>query len=117
MTTGQIAARLRKLVIEADPDEARRAYEQGTSKAKVWSCLEADGTGTMISTGMEARDLSAANRNINHLARQRKNSGEITDTERGEVYVGTTSRRPETKAVRPLQDLHPPDMSHGGHSL
>jgi len=176
LTTGQIAARLRKLVIEADPDEAKKAYDQGTAEAKVWSCLEPDGTGTMISTGMEARDLSAANRNINHLARQRKNGGdtraidkirsevfrdlltgeivpearraqvtitgdlatleqlnerpghlegfgpvhadilrqivdeqqdatwvyEITDTERGEVYVGTTSRRPTTSQKRRL---------------
>lgn len=89
LTTGQIAARLRRLVIEADPDAAKRAYEEGVAAAKVWSQLEPDGTGTMISTGMEAQDLSAANRRINHLARMRKNDGDTRpiDRIRAEVFA------------------------------
>jgi hypothetical protein len=177
LTTGQIRARLRKLVIEADHDEAKKAYDEGVAAAKVWSTLEPDGTGTMIATGMEAHDLAAANRNINGIARGRKNAGddrsidkirsevfaqlltgqvtahgkkarvnvtgdlatlerlnnrcgylegfgpvhadilrqivneqddatwtyEITDQETGEVYVGTTSRRPTVKQQRQLE--------------
>lgn len=76
LTTGQIAARLRELVIEADPDQAKKAYDEGVAQAKLWSTLEPDGTGTMIATGMEAHDLSAANRNINCMARRRKNAGD-----------------------------------------
>jgi hypothetical protein len=64
------------LVIEADTDAAKMAYEEGVARARVWSTLEPDGTGTMISTGMEAHDLAAANRNINGLARQRENNGD-----------------------------------------
>ncbi|MGD2043624.1 MAG: DUF222 domain-containing protein, partial [Acidimicrobiia bacterium] len=52
LTTGQIAARLRRLLIEADPEEAKKAYDRGRAEARVWSGLEPDGTGTMISTGM-----------------------------------------------------------------
>jgi hypothetical protein len=89
LTTGQIAARLQKLVIEADPDEAKKAYEEGVDTAKVWSFLEPDGTGTMISTGMEAHDLSAANRNINGIARRMKNDGDdrSIDKIRSDVFA------------------------------
>jgi hypothetical protein len=89
LTTGQIAARLRKLVIEADPEEAKKAYEEGLAQARVWSTLEPDGTGTMISKGMEARDLAAANRNINGIARRRKNAGDSRpiDKIRSEVFA------------------------------
>jgi hypothetical protein len=177
LTTGQIRSRLRRLVIEADPEEAKKAYEDGVAQARVWSTLEPDGTGMMIATGMEAHDLAAANRNINGIARRRKNDGdtrsidkirsevfaelltceispsaklagvnitgdlatlqrlndktgylegfgpvhadilrqivdeqhdatwtyEITDPETGEVYVGTTSRRPTVKQQRQLR--------------
>lgn len=89
LATGQIAARLRKLVIEADPDEAKRAYEQRRAEAKVWSGLEPDGTGTMIATGLDAHDLSRANRNINGIARRRKNDGDSRhiDQIRAEVFA------------------------------
>ena len=180
LTTGQIAARLRKLVIEADTEAAKKAYEEGVAQARVWSTLEPDGTGTMISTGMEAHDLAAANRNINGIARRRKNAGdsrpidkirsevfaqllaggigprckkaevnitgdlttlerlndktgylegfgpvhadilrqivetqrdatwtyEVTDAETGEVYVGTTSRRPTAEQHRQLKSRY-----------
>jgi hypothetical protein len=89
LTTGQIAARLRKMVIEADPDQAKKAYEQGRAEARVWSGLEPDGTGTMIATGMDAYDLSRANRNINGIARRRKNDGDSRsiDQIRAEVFA------------------------------
>ncbi len=93
LTTGQIAARLRRIVMEADPEEARKAYEQATADAKVWSCLEPDGSGTMISTGMEAYDLSRANRNINGIARRMKNAGDprSIDKIRAEVFAALLS--------------------------
>jgi hypothetical protein len=93
LTTGQIAARLRKQVIEGDPDEAKRAYEAGRDRAKVWSGLEPDGTGTMIATGMDAYDLSRANRNINRMARRRKNDGDSRpiDKIRAEVFAELVS--------------------------
>jgi hypothetical protein len=89
LTTGEIAARLRKLVIEADPDEAKKAYDEGVAQAQVWSTLEPDGTGTMIATGMEAHDLAAANRNINGIARRRKNAGDSRpiDKIRSDVFA------------------------------
>jgi len=89
LTTGQITARLRKLVIEADPDAARKAYEEGVTSAKVWSCLEPDGTGTMIATGMDAHTLTSANRNINGIARSMKSEGDARsiDKIRAEVFA------------------------------
>lgn len=89
LTTGQIATCLRKLVIEVDPEEAKKAYERGRAGAMVWSGIEPDGTGTMISTGMDAYDLSRANRNINRIARRRKNDGDSRpiDIIRAEVFA------------------------------
>lgn len=181
LTTGQIAARLRRLAIEADPETAKNAYEEGVANAKVCSQLEPDGTGTMISTGMEAADLALASSNIDRLARQMREQGddrpidklravafarllrgeaganpqrghvkiigdlatladldelpgdlsgygpiaadilrqiakqqreglwsyEITDPETGEVYVGTTSRRPTVHQKRQIAARYP----------
>lgn len=181
LTTGQIAARLRRLTIEADPEAANNAYEEGVANAKVWSQLEPDGTGTMISTGMEAADVARASSNIDRLARQMREQGddrpmdklravafarllrgeaeanlqrghvkitgdlatladlddlpgdlpgygaiaadilrqianqqrdglwsyEITDHETGEVYVGTTSRRPTARQRRQIAARYP----------
>lgn len=181
LTTGQIAARLRRLTIEADPEAAKKAYEEGIADAKVCSQLEPDGTGTMVSTGMEAADLDLANSNIDRLARQMRQEGddrpmdklravafakllrgeagglrqrghvritgdlatladlddlpgdlagygpivadilrqiakqqrhgtwsyEITDPKTGEVYVGTTSRRPTARQKRQIAARYP----------
>ena len=76
LTTGQIAARLRKLAIEADSEAAKKAYEDGVADAKVYSQLESDGTGTIVATGMEADDLALATSNIDRLARQMREAGD-----------------------------------------
>jgi hypothetical protein len=104
LTTGQIAARLRRLVIEADSAQANKAYDEDVAQARVWSTLEPDGTGTMIATGMEAHDLAAANRNINGMARRRKNAGDSRsiDKIRSEVFAQllTGELAPDGKKAR-----------------
>ncbi|HUF14851.1 MAG TPA: DUF222 domain-containing protein [Acidimicrobiia bacterium] len=90
LTTGQIAASLRKLVIAVDPDQAKKRYLQGVDARMVWSELAPDGTGTMIATGLPAHDLSAANCNINGIARGLKNRGDqrTIDQIRADVFAG-----------------------------
>ncbi len=111
LTTGQIAAQLRELVIEADPEQAGKAYQEGVEARQVWSELAPDGTGTMISTGMEAHDLSAANRNINGMAWKIKNSGDHRNIDqiRSDVFTklltGSLSSSSERAQVNLTADL------------
>lgn len=102
LTTGQIAARLRRIVIEADPDEAKKAYEEGLAEAQIWSRLEPNGTGTMIATGLDAYDLSCANRRINRLARRFKNEGDPRpiDQIRASVFMGLLTGQSSEPADR-----------------
>jgi len=90
LTTGQLAARLRRIVVEADPQQATKSYKSGVDDRKIWSELGFDGTGTMIATGLEANEMSAANRNINGIARRLKNEGDprTIDQLRADGFVG-----------------------------
>ena len=114
LTTGQIAARLRRLAIEADPEAAKKAYDEGVAEAKVWSQIEPDGTGTMVSTGMEATDLALATSNIERLARQMREAGDDRPIDklravafaillRGEA--GSNSQRGHTKITGDIATL------------
>jgi len=90
LTTGQLAARLRRIVVEADPEQATESYKSGVDERRIWSELDFDGTGTMIATGLEANEMSAASRNINGIARKLKNEGDprTIDQLRADVFVG-----------------------------
>lgn len=76
LTTGQIASRLRRLVIEADPEKAREVYEEAVADARVWAQIQPDGSGTMVATGLEAEDLAAGSENIERLARKLREAGD-----------------------------------------
>lgn len=111
LTTGQIATRLRRLAIEADPEAAKNEYEEGIANAKVCSQLEPDGTGTMISTGMEAADLALASSNIDRLARQMRDQGDDRPMDKlralafAKLLRGEAGPNPQRGHVRITGDL------------
>ena len=68
-TTGQLRARLARLVITVDPDSAQKRYEQGVEERKVTSEANPDGTANLYGLSLPAVETQAAMRRINRLAR------------------------------------------------
>jgi hypothetical protein len=67
-TTGQIAARLRKLVITVDPDAARENYREGLMDRRVELSASSDGTANLLAFSLPAERAVAALDHIDHLA-------------------------------------------------
>ncbi|MBC6457212.1 HNH endonuclease signature motif containing protein [Actinomadura sp. HBU206391] len=93
LTTGQLAHRLRKLVLEADPDAARERYEGGVAERKVVRGLNADGTGYLSGCNLPADRAAAADERLDALARAAKQAGDDRpiDQIRADVYLDLIS--------------------------
>jgi hypothetical protein len=68
-TTGQLAARLRRACIEADPDEAADRYRSAVADRRVVSEPTTDGAANLLGLELPPHRVAAATRHINHLAR------------------------------------------------
>ncbi|HEY7468717.1 MAG TPA: DUF222 domain-containing protein [Acidimicrobiia bacterium] len=73
-TTGQLRARLQRLVIAVDPDSARKRYEDGVSGRRVVSEHNDSGTGNLLGLDLPAAELNQAMGRINRLARSAKSA-------------------------------------------
>ncbi|HEX6145694.1 MAG TPA: DUF222 domain-containing protein, partial [Acidimicrobiia bacterium] len=67
MTTGQLRARIRRLVIAVDPDSARERYEARLVDRRVVIETSDAGTANLIGIDLPAADANAAMRRINRL--------------------------------------------------
>ncbi|MGH8914504.1 MAG: DUF222 domain-containing protein, partial [Acidimicrobiia bacterium] len=67
-TTGQLRARLHKLVIEVDPDSAKARYEEGLAQRRLTSEATESGTANLFGLDLPAADSNSAMRRINRLA-------------------------------------------------
>lgn len=95
LTTGQLEALLRRLVIEVDPDAAARWYRRGVRERTVHAYLAVDGTVTMSATGLPPDEAEAACRRVEALAARVKRSGypgRIGQI-RADVYLGLLDGR------------------------
>ena len=75
-TTGQLRARLSKLVIQADPDAARRRYRHGLKGRRVEHGREDDGTARLAGRWLPAARAAAANSRIQAIADWIKDGGD-----------------------------------------
>ena len=76
-TTGQLRTRLRKLCIEADPDEAARRYETAVAERRVTSEADESGTAHLFGFDLPPDRLEAGLKHINDLAKSLRRPGEI----------------------------------------
>ena len=127
-TTGQLRARLRRLCIEAEPDDATQRYEDAVQERRV--AVEANDSGTANLVGMDLppdRATAAAQR-INRIARslRHKDEDRTMDQLRADVYLdllcgtnhGTTDRgvvdlRVDIDTLAELNN-HPGDLAGYG---
>jgi hypothetical protein len=88
-TTGLLAARIRRLAMWVDPDNARKRYENGLADRLVASEANDDGTANLVGMHMSAPDTQAAMRRINRLARGLKRSGDsrTIDQIRADIFL------------------------------
>ena len=68
-TTGQLRARVYRLVMKADPEAARRRYRQGLKGRRVEHGREDDGTARLAGRWLPAARAAAANSRIQAIAR------------------------------------------------
>ena len=95
LTTGQLHALLRRLVIEVDPDAAARWYRRGVRERTVHAYLACDGTVTISATGLPPDEAEAACRRVEALADRVKRAGHPgrVGQIRSDVFLGLLDGR------------------------
>jgi hypothetical protein len=88
-TTGLLAARIRRLAIWVDPDNARERYQQGLEERRVVSEANEDGTANLSGLQLSATDTQTAMRKINRIAQQLKSAGDPRNIDqiRADVFL------------------------------
>lgn len=69
LTSGELAAKIRRLCIETDPDEAAQRYDETVADRRVVSRANPTGTANLLGLDMAPHRVTAAMRRINRLAR------------------------------------------------
>ncbi|MBB6376991.1 hypothetical protein BKA01_004249 [Pseudonocardia eucalypti] len=89
LTTGQLRARILKLIITVDPDHARDAYERALAERAVVGYLNPDGTAVIAASGLPPDEAAAATERIAGLARAAKRAGHPgrVDQLRADIYL------------------------------
>lgn len=95
LTTGQLAALIRKLSIEVDPQAAQRRYDRALSERRVASEATEDGTANLFGLELAPDRVAAATRRIDLLARTLKTEGETRTVDQ---LRATTIASPGPKA-------------------
>ncbi len=93
LTTGQLAARIRRLCVEADPDEAKARYEDALDGRRIVTQAEVDGTASLFGLSLPPHRVNAVTRRINKIARSLKRSDDprTTDQIRADVFLDLLS--------------------------
>ncbi|SFN82480.1 protein of unknown function [Pseudonocardia ammonioxydans] len=75
LTTGQLRARLRRMVLAIDPEAARRRYRKALQQRRLVCYLDEDGTATLTATGLDPTAAQAACERVDGLAREVRAAG------------------------------------------
>ena len=109
LTTGLLAARIRKLNIWVAPEQARKRYESGLEERRVVAEGNPDGTANLSGFQLPAELTQSAARRINRMAHDLKRSGDARtiDQIRADIFIDLLSGRgAETRADRGIVDIH-----------
>ena len=75
-TTGQLQARLRKLCVQVDPDDASKRYETAVEQRRVNTQPDEAGTAHLFAMDLPPHRLAAGMKRINDLAQSLRRPGE-----------------------------------------
>ncbi|MGH3834826.1 MAG: HNH endonuclease signature motif containing protein [Pseudonocardiaceae bacterium] len=95
LTTGELAARIKKLAIALDPEWAARRYASAVQDRDVIGYLDEDGTATVTGRRLPADQAAAACARIEDLAKAAKRAGHPgrIGPLRADIYVGLLEGR------------------------
>jgi hypothetical protein len=99
MTTGQLRAELKALVLMFEPDAVRRRAEQGRDQSRVETWQETSGNWGIAGRELPAADAITADKRLTAIARGLKDAGADGDLDqlRAAVFVALlTGRDPQT---------------------
>ncbi|MBP2366255.1 HNH endonuclease signature motif containing protein [Pseudonocardia parietis] len=90
LTTGQIAERIKRLVLELDPAYYERRYRKAIRDRQVVAYLCADGTAVLSASGLPADEAAAAWERLDALARAARHDGHpgTLDQVRADLVLG-----------------------------
>ena len=105
LTTGRLWARLRRLCIKTDPDEAADLYQQGLQDGKIVISANPDGTANLSGYQLPPHRANVITARINNLARQLKTKDETRSLD---LLTGSRHRHPQHKEHTPkaVVDIH-----------
>jgi len=89
LTSGQLAARIRRLCIDIDPDDASQRYRRAVGERRLIAEPTESGTAHLLGLDLAPDRVTAAAAKINHLARSLKTAGEsrTMDQLRADVFL------------------------------
>lgn len=95
LTTGELAARIKKLAIALDPDWAARRYATAVRERNVIGYLNDDGTATVTGSALPLEQAAAACAHVEELARAAKRAGHPgrIGPLRADLYLGLLDGR------------------------
>jgi hypothetical protein len=108
LTTGQIRARLRRLSVEVDPDDARRRYEAGLAQRRLTSEPREEGTADLVGENLPADQVAAVVSHIHDEALRRRRQGDSRsmDQLRADIFLELLEGTHLTKSGRrPVVDI------------
>jgi hypothetical protein len=90
LTTGELHARLRRMVIAVDPAAAERRRRESVRDRKVIAYLGPDGTATVTASGLSPEEAAAGAQRLSRLARAVKRAGHpgTFDQIRADIFAG-----------------------------
>ena len=89
MTTGQLAARIRVLCVEIDPEDAKNRYEEGLDERRIVAEPNPDGTANLVGCQLAPHRVTAVRRRIDRLAKslRRTDDPRTLDQIRADVFL------------------------------
>ncbi|HXT44138.1 MAG TPA: hypothetical protein VN748_08505 [Pseudonocardiaceae bacterium] len=95
LTTGELAARLKKLAIALDPEWAARRYATAVRERNVIGYLNEDGTATVTGSALPVEQAAVACAHVEELARAAKRAGHPgrIGPLRADIYLGLLDGR------------------------
>ncbi len=95
LTTGQLRARIKKLCIQTDTEEAQKRYERAVDARRVIAEPTVDGTAHLQGSDLPPDRVAPVTRRINSIARSLCGNGETRtmDQLRADVYLDLLERK------------------------
>jgi hypothetical protein len=107
LTTGQLRARIRRLCVEVDPDDAACRYDDAVENRRVVAEPTDSGAANLLGLDLPPDRVSAATDRINRIARSLRGGGETRtmDQLRADVYLDLLCGTNHGSARRGVVDL------------